>query len=353
MRPTTLLLLLLAPAAAGCVYDAPPKPSLLEAQDGVLEDATHLDVAFGEGIDPTTLHLKVVTLTTDAEGNLADEDADPATELTPLFALDGAAQGVSTTGGEHLFSADGAAVRLLPDLRFPVGPKLALLVEPGLSDLEGNTTGARIRIPFSYTFSCEGGSGSKVFKSGVYFFLLQVEEPIGTQVQLLANFTVDEATGQFFATATNADRDKTQVCPMSCDPKTEVCRLLPEPACVAPSTPAATVEEYPDYVPNVQPPTGYSFVIQGCAADQSDTEAGMLTIPAEMVVESPPVTVKGLVMTASFQLDAEGVVRGDGSLTAEDVLLLDSSSGAGSGTITGRRVPDDEVPPGVPLPPAQ
>jgi len=346
---------LLASTAACEVYDSPPKPNLLGAEENVLLDPEVLEIGFAEPIDPSTLHVKVVTLTTDPEGNLADEDVDPlallgapATALEPLYAFDA---GVDT-GGTSVFAEDDSAIRIVPDKPFPVGPKLAVLVEPGLADPQGNTVEARVRLPFSYAFTC-AGTGSQVFQTGVYFFLLQVEEPIGVQVQLFADFHVDPATGHFVGMATNADRDKSQVCPMSCDPETEVCRLLPTPMCVAPSIPAATFDEYPDYVPNTIPPTGFSFVIQGCAEDQSGTVAGLVTLPGDMIVESPPVTVQGLVMTASFTLGADSIVRGDGSITAAQVLILEEPSGVGVGTITGRLIPPGEVPPGVPPPPAE
>ncbi len=363
LAPAFVPALALAPASgglAGCeVYDAPPRVSIVGAVEGVLSgDGTSLDLELSEGVDPATLRIKVVRLETDIEGMLADEDADEATVLTPLFEWVGDASeagGVATGGTGELVRVEGKAraLRIRPTGSFPVGPKLAVLVEPGLADLAGNTTGPRERIAFSYQFTCQGGVGTQVFESGVYFFLLDVVQPVGVQIQLFVSFSVDPVTGQLIATATNADRDREQECPMACDPDSEVCRLLPEPACVAPSTKAGSVDEYSDFVPNVEPPVGYSFVLQGCAQDLGADKAGVATLPAELVVQQPAVTASGLVMTSEFGPDASGVLRGNGSLTAAEIFLGTIPTGPGQGTFTARLVPPDEVPPGVPAPPAQ
>ncbi|HEY8075417.1 MAG TPA: hypothetical protein VIF62_14935, partial [Labilithrix sp.] len=188
---------------------------------------------------------------------------------------------------------------------------------------------------------------AKHFASGVYFLLLDVEEPLGTQIQLFGAIDVDPATGTFSGQFTNADRNPDpNRCPTPCD-SSDACRLLPMPACVPPSTKAGTIDEHTDFVPNPTPPTGYSFLIEGCASDQ-DVGAAVLTAPATMVVESPPVTVAGLTMTALFAPDAKGAVRASGSLSADTVSLGGNRIGPGKGTMTAILVPDAEVPPGVP-----
>src|SRR5690606_36536357 len=123
-------------------------------------------------------------------------------------------------------------------------------------------------------------------------------EPLGVQIQLYGALDVDPATGSLVGQFTNADRNAAQTCPTSCG-SADVCRLLPVPECVPPSQRAGTADEWPDFVPNETPPTGYSFFVQGCAVDD-ESATGVLTAPATMVVQSPNVTVEALTVTASF-----------------------------------------------------
>jgi hypothetical protein len=228
-----------------------------------------------------------------------------------------------------------------------VGPQLVLLVEPGLVSTSGRERRVRTRLRFAYGVKCPPQAAATKFESGTYFALLEVEKPLGTQIQLFGAIDVDPATGAFVGQFTNADRNLDgSRCPTACGPS-DACRLLPSPACVAPSTAAGTVDEYPDFVPNAQPPTGYSFEVHGCAVDDGDA-VDVLTAPATMVVTRPNVTVQGLTMTAQFARGPDQVVRATGSLTADETLLGTTALGAGKGTMTALRVPDDRVTPGVP-----
>ena len=116
-----------------------------------------------------------------------------------------------------------------------------------------------------------------------------------------------------------------------------------------PSQKAGTSDEYSDYVPNAEPPTGYSFAVQGCAVDDGKG-AGVVTAPATMVVESPPVTINGLTMTAFFGPDEKGTVRATGSLTADKIYLGGNvlGTGNGKGSMTATYIPDAQVPASVP-----
>jgi hypothetical protein len=224
-----------------------------------------------------------------------------------------------------------------------------VLVEPGLKGIGGRTRNNRTRIPFSYTVRCAKGTRAEKLKSGVYFVLLEVEQPLGTQIQLFGAIDVDPATGTFVAQFTNGDRNPDGArCPSPCK-DIDRCRLLPAPECVAPSLRAGTADEHTDFVPNAEPPTGYSFAVEGCAVDDGNG-SGVVTAPATMVVQSPPVTVEGLTMTAFFSPDAHGVVRATGSLTADTVLLGTTKLGAGKGSMTATFVPADKIPAGVPRP---
>src|SRR5207244_6431647 len=99
------------------------------------------------------------------------------------------------------------AFKITPLARFPVGTKLALLVEPGVATKDGVATTARRRLGFSYSFDCKGGRGSSVLRNGPSFLLLDVEQPLGTQIQLWGWFGVDPKTGLFRGQFTNADRN--------------------------------------------------------------------------------------------------------------------------------------------------
>jgi hypothetical protein len=329
-------------------YEAPPRPTILGLSSGVLTDPrAPVVIDFGTPIEPDTLSVKIALLEPDVEGNLRDEDTDPDTQLRVLVRRDpldgdlGAKADVDAAGGRLTLTLDSA---------LPVGPKLVLIVEGGLRSPSGLISKNRVKIPFSYVVRCTGQSGSK-FASGTYFVLLDVEQPLGTQIQLLAFIDVDPSTGALIGQFTNADRNPEQKCPSPC-PSTDVCRLLPAPECVAPSTRAGTVDEWADFVPNAPPPTGYSFLVEGCAVDDA-TASGVLTAPATMVVESPAVTVEGLTMTASFAPAADGVVRATGSLTADVVRLGTNPLGPGKGSMSAVKLPDDRVPPNVPRPPAR
>jgi len=349
--PLSLILATLVTAfGAGCeLYDGPPKPAIIGADDGLLDDRdAPIVLSFGEPIDPTTLKARILRLETDVEGNLLDEDDDPETEPEEFFLYTPDFPGV---GGTAELVDGNTALVIRPSAPLPVGPKLVLVVEPGLADLAGNVTKVRKRLQFAYAFKLECNAPSAVFPPGHYFLLADIDKPISTQVQLWASFQVDATTGRVTGQCTNADRDKTQVCPMACGTG-EVCRLLPEPACVPPSERAGTVDEYPDYVPYAIPPTGYSFAIDGCAVDQADGKAVFVTAPVDVVVQQPPVTLRNVTLTAEFSKDAAGVLRGSGTLLADQVLIGTTPSGPGEGNLVARLVSEDEVPPNIPDPPA-
>lgn len=319
LRPALLLAFV---AAVACErYAAPPRPTIVGLNQGILTDSrAPLVVELGTPIDAATLDVKLAFQETDLEGNLLDEDADANTNLRVL---------ATTT------TVEGSRVLLNHEAVFPVGPKLVLIVEPGLRSTSGEVLRYRAKVPFSYGVTCTGG-GTRL-ASGKYFMLLDVEQPFGVQIQVFADLTIDPKTGAVSGRFTNADRRTDQSCPTACAPS-EVCRRLPEPKCVLPSELAGTPDEYPDWFPYPTPPTGFEFVAEGCASD-SESGTGILTAPATLAVESPPVTVYGLTMTASFAPDETGVTRASGTLTADSIVLGTQAIGAGKGTMTARTVP--------------
>lgn len=328
-------------------YEPPPTVIIDGLQGGLLFDSkAPLSLSFGQPIDLATLNLKVATFDTNLEGDLGDEDSDPDTELRVLLAhdpIDG------DKGGHIELDPDGARLSFVPDSALPVGPKLVVLVEPGLKGASGRVRQNRTRIPFSYAVRCKDGVRAEKLQSGVYFVLLEVEQPLGTQIQLFGSIDIDPSSGAFVAQFTNGDRNPDGArCPSPCK-DIDRCRLLPTPECVPPSLRAGTSDEHTDFVPNVEPPTGYSFAVQGCAVDDGNG-AGVVTAPATMVVQSPPVTVEGLTMTAFFGPDTAGNVRATGTLNADTVYLGTTKLGPGKGSMTATFIPADKVPAGVPRP---
>jgi hypothetical protein len=291
--------------------------------------------------------LKVAFYDTDIDGNLPDEQPVPQ-DLRLVLRHDDDEGDYAVTAS---FENGDSTLRLVPSGAMPVGPKLVLLVEPGLRSKDGRERHYRTRIPFSYIVQCPTSGRASHFPSGVYFLLLQVEKPLGTQIQLFGAIDVDATTGAFVGQFTKAHRNPDpNRCPTPCA-STDACRLLPSPSCVAPSTAAGTVDEYPDWVPNPAPPTGFSFEIHGCAVDDGNA-SDVLTAPATMIVQQPAVTVQGLTMTSQFAPSGDGIVRATGSLTADNVLLGAGGLGPGSGTMTAVRIPDNLAPTDLPLPPA-
>lgn len=111
-----------------------------------------------------------------------------------------------------------------------------------------------------------------------------------------------------------------------------------------------SVDEYPDYVPNPSAPTGFSFAATGCAIDEGAASTSFATAPVDVAVTSPDVTLRNAALSASFTLADDGTLQGTGDLTADAVLLGTFDTGAGSGDLTARSLPDGGAPPGIPGP---
>jgi hypothetical protein len=318
-------------------FHAPPEPSLAQAQNGLLASpGAPVVVAFDRAIDPTTLTLEIARDIVNDRGQLADEQ-DPAGELSTLYTYS-AINGDS--GGTSVLSADAMTFTITPTIPLPYSPPLVLIVEPGLADAMYHVpTVARRKIVFSFQLDLACNAPSMVMPAqGDYFMLIDVTEPVGTQVKLFATIDV-AANGQFSAQFEDATRnpDPTR-CTPPCAP-TDACRTLPGPsACVAPSTAAGSVDEYPDFVVN-QTSSAFSFDAVGCVVDQPDGTALFANTPVDVMITQPNVTLRNTKLTASFAVDAEGVLRGSGALSADDVLLGTIDSGPGAGQLTARIVP--------------
>jgi hypothetical protein len=352
LRASLLCLFVAALGVAGACQEfvAPPEPEIEGLQSGVLTDVNApLTLRFSKPIDPGTLRVKIVKLEFSQEGDLPDETQDPQ-PLQPIYSHD--PDDGDKLGKSEMLDED-RALRITPLARFPVGTKLAVLVEPGLATKDGVTTNARRRLAFTYAFDCKGGRGSTVLRTGPYFFLLDVEQPLGTQIQLFGWMDVDPKTGLFRGQFTNADRnpDRTR-CGGRCGAAT-VCRTLPAEDCVVPSLRAAGEDEFPDYIVNATPPTGYSFTATGCAEDQPDGTVAFRTAPADLIVQQPAVSIKGLEIIAAFAKAPDAVLHASGGGTADQVFLGQTPLGKAKGTLRGRSLTPEQTPPNVPHPPPQ
>ena len=349
-------LLLAAALSAGCEpYDGVPLVAIEGIENGALFDnKAALTVTFSEEIDPATLKAKVAVYQTDIEGNLYDEDEDELTELQVLVAFDGSKKDPTeqVVGGTASVAKDGLRLYMRPELSYPIGTKLVLIIEPGLRDTEGDELQTREKVLFSYTVKLNCAPSTD-FVSGAYYFLGEVTQPIGTQVQLFSYIEVNPATGEFVGLFVNADRDRdaSRCSPfgLSCTDK-EACRTLPAPACVPPSEKAGSVDEYPDYVVNYDPPAGYAFQATGCVDGQSGPQTIFVNVPVDVQVTQPAVSLRATTLTASFAKDEDGVLRGTGGIVAENVLLGDFDSGMAEGTITARLLAPEEEPAGLKRP---
>ena len=351
--PIALSLLVGSAFAPACdTYHPAPEPSLVGPSDNILADTSApIVLSFKPAFVASTLSLKVVRYDIDGEGNLYDEDADPNTALDVLFSTQ---PGAPDVGGTHEVTGDGTGLSIKLDKEPPVGPRLAIVLEPGTESVDGARVAARKIIKFGYKFECGSAGLGSSMPSGGYFFLIDLEAPIpGLQIQLYGLLNVDPKTGRFSGQFTNADRiSGLPGCAMDCGTK-NVCRTkgLPTPACVMPSERPGGVDEFADFYANDKPPVGFSFTVDGCADDKGGV-TNFAIEPTDVKVTSPAVTVQKIKLSAQFKEAEPGVFRGQGSMASPQVLLGTIESGEGRGTLNARSITQAEWPKtGLPGPP--
>lgn len=330
------------------VYDGPPEPRLDASSAGLLSDPNApIVVSFDKPFDPKTLNLKIARYLIDDRGRLADETGNPNGKLSLLFSH---TDGDPDFGGDLVISADGRTATITPKTAMPITPRLVLVVEAGLADAAGTTTQVRRKIVFGYQFALSCNKPSLLLPTdGKYFFLIDVKQPVGTQVKLFASMHVDPQTGAFKAQFVRATRDPDpNRCPTPCK-SNESCRLLPAPACVVPSERAGSVDEYPDFIADATSPVTFQFTTTGCVVDRADGTADFVNLPVDVFVTSPVVTLRNTRLTSQWSKDAQGALRVNGALSAEDVLLGTISSGQGVGGLAGLYL--TSPPSGIPDPP--
>jgi hypothetical protein len=337
---------------AGCFrVDTPPQPSIVGLNNGILPDASApLVLSFHEPIAPQSLRFRVIRYEIDAEGNLYDEDPDPATTLNVIYDSETGA------GGKGELDEARQSFRVTFPSALPIGPQLAVVIEAGLADDQGNSWRVRQVLKFGFKFSCSGSKATTFPKAGKFFWLIQVEKPVPAQIQLFADMRVNPETGEEIGQFTNGERDPKIDCSkygLTCGAN-QRCRTLPAPACVEPSEKAGTVDEWVDYFPDATSDVGFSFTIRGCIVDQPDGSFNFANLPASVITKKPAVTVDGIRMNSSLKPDGQTVLRGTGTFTADQVSLgappNSVPSGAGVGTHTERQIPDDKAP-AIPPPP--
>jgi hypothetical protein len=347
----TLAALAALPGLAGCaVYDGPPEVTIQGLTEGLLPDPhAPIVLVFSKPPQPQTVKIEIAKYIVDSEGRLGDEPGNTlgTDGLDTIYTYDPVD---GDTGGSEVFAADDSTMTITPSVVPPVGGSLVVLVEPGIADATGAVTKVRRRIVFGYASELTCNAPATVVGSGVYFFLVSVQDPIAVQIQLFGSVVVDPATGHLSGEFTKAKRnpDVTR-CSPAC-PTGDVCQLVPTQQCVIPSTVAASVDEFSDYVPNPDAPTGFAFATQGCVIDQGPTTAAFATSPVDVQVTSPMVTLRNAALSSAFSPDGMGTLRGTGSLTADAVLLGTIDSGPGHGDLTARSTAPQDVPPGVPGP---
>ena len=332
-------------------YVPPPTATIDGLANGILpKPNTPIVVTFTTPVVPSTINVVIAPFAIDAYGNLPDE-VDGGGSLTPLvtYVAGKATHATATLSSDHTqLTLDTTPLGWLP-----TGPSLVLLVGEGLtSEATGTVLHYRERIPFSYSATC-GKAQPTRFRSGSYFFFLQVEKPVPVPLKDFAVMDVNPLTGEFFGQFTAALRNSD---PDRCSPPcTEglVCERLPSQKCVMMSEAPVNAEEYPDYVWKATVPDGYTFAMHGCATDVGDAGAvNILTQPGVLTDTDPKVTAEGLILTAQFAPGDGGVVYGSGSLTATHTYAFGGTIdlGVGTGTLTAVSIPDADAPDGLPQP---
>ena len=316
----------------GCAeYDAPPTAKILGVDQGMHSGSTDEDlvIEFSEPIKPDSLRIKVVTaapgIDLNPENQLQDEWAEPA----PLNILMEYGDGIAT-GAD--FSLNDSATRLSiskteSGASLGVANPYMVVIEPGLSDLNGNVTRPRSHLPFLFQ-SFE--AGSTTMPEGAYYFLMVVDPPpLHQQLQLYVDIKVDTENGRFRAKFVAADRtpqmNGRDGCPSDCGDN--ACRLYPEPECVVPSFEQADINNWRDFKPFSELPDGYVFQTDGFAADTEDGKINIGTDPfdIDIVIGAGGINIlaENVVFTGQMAPDPNepSRYRGTGALSVEAVKI--------------------------------
>lgn len=316
----------------GCqTFDPPPKVTIENVENGVMKtepDAPFV-LRFSEPIKRSTLKAKLVKAVLDPEGFLLDEKdpPDPAGFLAnTLVAFDGAdpENEDKSFGATFALSDDNLSMEVTTG--FEISAPYLALVEPRLEDKDGHFTLPRQRLPF--TFQLEGG-GPTTLPTGYYYWLFDIEPPpLQTQIQVYAYMQVDPATGQWRAIFTNGNRrpalNARPGCP-SCSGETPVCALIPTPRCLKPSEKQSALGEFVDFLPEPDPPDGYTFIADGFARDEPDGRITLGTAPflIDITIGTGNIHIEAIntKVIGAFDDDGTGRLVATGSISVDRVDL--------------------------------
>lgn len=355
---------------ASCeTFDPPPKASIAGAQGTFLEGspADPLVVRFDEAFSKQSLRFKVVrgdkALDIDPEGNLPDEEGYCEAQRArgqcsgdapaPCCNNEGLVQLASYDG--RTGQAEGAQVDVGDQsvtIRFAESPKIAVpylvVVEPGLEDLDGNTSLVRQRLEFTYRAFLPGPTS---LPTGPYFFLFDIAPPpLQQQLRLFAWLNVDPDAGTWEGLFTDGNRttalNDRPGCPSDCAPN--ACQLYPAPACVKPSTNMGSIDEFLDFIPIKDRPVGYTFLGAGYTADLPDGTTGIGTppFPIDIIIGSGSgvrITAVDTVIIGQISQDNTGRWRGAGSATIAKVQVNTIGEEPTTGTLSFMSLFPEEV----------
>ena len=168
-----------------CTYNPPPEVTLEPPEAGVFTSGDPLVLSFSEPIDPGTLKITIWPDDRDIEGVLP-----PGTESLLATCAPGEMCGSTTLS----VTDDGlsAVVQLDPDDLGQPDVPLLLEVQPGLSDLEQNTTGTNFVFDFQFQPAPIENAGPIEFDEGYYIIVSVIEDPLPAVLTLAAHIVAQD-----------------------------------------------------------------------------------------------------------------------------------------------------------------
>jgi len=192
----------------------------------------------------------------------------------------------------------------------------------------------------------DGGTSGTALPTGYYYFLFELDY-LATQLQLYA--WLDSGATGFEGLFTNANRrielNTRPGCP-ACSADSPICALLPAPACVKPSEKQYALEHYVDFLPEPDPPDGYTFVVGG-SATHAPYETTLQSEPFQIEVTlgsgGISVSMENARLTGKFDQLAAGRWLGSGSLSVEKVKINGSGDSPTQGVFKAMSLTASEV----------
>ncbi|PIE20923.1 MAG: hypothetical protein CSA66_00335 [Proteobacteria bacterium] len=198
MRHAALALTLALAATAACAeFDPPPEASLVQPADGKWTQASPLEVAFTEPIDPTSLVVTVWPNALDLEGDLSPE-ARPIVDACTLF--------TSPCGG-FVMTVNDDRTRVTIDFHDTFkdheGVPLILEVHAGLKDRAGRTRKVKSWFDFQVSPLCGNQTIAIDLQSNVISLTADLQV-LPIWLHMFLDLGIDPATGDVLVVATFA-----------------------------------------------------------------------------------------------------------------------------------------------------